>query len=69
MNKNKVANALSRIFVLLGMIVVKLMRLESMKDDFEVNEDFDVVLKASRELLSGDKTLYLNYFIQEGYMF
>ena len=46
MNKIKVANALSRIFVLLGMIVVKLMRLDLMKDDFEVNEDFDDVWKA-----------------------
>ena len=48
---------------------MELIGLESIKVDYEVDEDFTDVWKALKELWSVDRTQYLDYFIQEGNLF
>ena len=66
---NRVENALSRRVALLGITVVKLIGLESMKVDYDVDEDFVDAWRASKEAWSFEREPYLDYFIQEGYFF
>ena len=64
-----VIDTLSRRVTLLGIIVVKPMELESMNIDYEVNKYFVDACKASKEPCRVNGTPYLDYFIQEGYLF
>ena len=66
---NWVIDTLSRRVTLLGIIVVKPMELESMNIDYEVNKYFVDACKASKEPCRVNGTPYLEYFIQEGYIF
>ena len=43
--------------------------LESMRANYEVDKDFSEAWNTSKEPWSGDRTPYLDYFMQEVYMF
>ena len=53
----------------MGIIVVKPTGLESMNIEYEVNKYFVDAWKASKEPCRVNGTPYLDYFIQEGYLF
>ena len=68
-NTNRVAGALSQRVSSLGTTIVKSTRLESIKANYELDEDFFDAWKESKDPWSVDITPYLDQFIQEGYVF
>ena len=66
---NKVADALSRRSYLLSTMTMEVTRLEGMKDLYEFGLDFAESWKACKDPWRCNKTPYLDYFIQEGFLF
>ena len=66
---NKVADALSRRSSLLSTMTMEVTRLEGMKDLYEFGLDFVESWKACKDPWRCNKTPYLDYFIQEGFLF
>jgi hypothetical protein len=66
---NKVVDALSRRKVLLINMLVVVVSLECVKGLYEDDADFTEAWKACREPWSMDRTPFLDYHIQEGFLF
>ena len=68
-NTNKVTDVLGQRVALLGMMTIQSTRLDSMKADYEVNRYSNKAWKELREPCSFYKNPYMDYFIQESYLF
>lgn len=66
---NKVADTLSRRVMLLNTLSVEVVSLESMKELYEKDVDYGEAWRACKEPWSVDRTIFLNYHIQEGLLF
>jgi hypothetical protein len=66
---NKVVDALSRRTVLLNTMSVAVVSLECVKGLYEEDADFAEAWKACKEPWSMDRTPFLDYHIQEGFLF
>jgi hypothetical protein len=66
---NKVVDALSKRTTLLTTMIVEMVGLEEMKKLYEIDANFDESWKACKEPWSGDQTPFLDYIIQEGFLF
>ena len=63
------ADALSRRAMLLNTLSVEIVSLESMKELYEEDAYFGEAWRACKEPWSVDRTLFLDYHIQEGFLF
>lgn len=66
---NKVVDGLKQRTMLLNAMIVEVVTLESMKGLYEEDAHFAEAWKACKASLSMDKTLDLNFLIQEGLLF
>jgi hypothetical protein len=66
---NKVADALSRRVLLLNTLSMEVVSLESMKELYEEDADFGEAWKACKAPWSVNRTMFLDYHIQEGFLF
>jgi hypothetical protein len=66
---NKVVDALSRKFLLLQDFRVKTLGFENLKDMYARDVDFGEVYEAADNLVLRDRSLWIEYMIQEGLLF
>jgi hypothetical protein len=66
---NKVADALSQRIMLLNTLSVEVVSLECMKELYAEDTDFAEAWKACKAPWSIDRTPYLDFHIQEGFLF
>jgi regulator of sigma D len=66
---NKVVDALSRRIALLNTFSIEVVGLKCVKEIYTEDSDFTAAWKACREPWSMNKTPYLDYHIQEGFLF
>ena len=69
MENNWVIHTFSQRFAFLGIIFVKPIGLESVNIDYEVNKYFVDSWKESKKPWRVNETSYLDYFIEEEYLF
>jgi hypothetical protein len=66
---NKVAYALSWRIMLLNTLLVEVVSLECMKELYAEDTNFEEAWKACEAPWSIDRTMYLDFHIQEGFLF